>query len=215
MRDRGAYRYFKDDVLSDVTETFRIEGTPGRVVVASERSAPAFGMHLRVEARGATWTGPFSAVDIQLTRTSAPHSAEASYRIVGPLLEWTRRIDGVTDEGRQTLGEDTLIYPLMRVFLGPVITEAAHRGRANVLTPWITDPTNVSRLLLPHIEEREASEVLHRGNSPLRRFTFLSAQYDRDAQFDLDADGLLVRYVYPQKDVGIWRVDLAAQEDSQ
>ena len=207
MIDRGEYRYFKDDVPSGVTETFRIESATSGVVVTCERKAPAFGSHMRVLARGASWRGPFSSFDVCLTREAPPHRAEAFYRREGSTLSWTRQIDDHSDGGEMTLTPGTLVYPLMRVFLGPVIEQTARLGRANVLTPWITDPTNGSKLLLPHVEDREAVEIPEAA-PPLRRFAFLSAQYDQDAHFDLDARGILVRYVFPQKDVGVWRVDL-------
>ena len=208
MIDHGEYRYFKDGVLSDVTETFRLESAPSGVVVTCERNAPAFGSHMRVLARGASWGGPFSSFDVCLTREASPHRAEAAYRLEGSALSWTRQIDGHCDGGEMTLTPGTLVYPLMRVFLGPVIEQTARLGRANVLTPWITDPTNVSKLLLPHLEEREAAEIPEAIPPRLRRFAFVSAQYDRGAHFDLDPRGVLVRYLFPQKGVGEWRVEL-------
>ena len=208
MIDRGEYRYFKDGVPSDVTETFRVEKASSGVAVICERDAPGFGSHLRVVAHGAAWSGPFSSLEVRLTQKTSPNQAEVAYRLEGSRLRWSRQVDGQSDEGDMALPPGTLVYPLMRVFLGPVIEQTAKAGRASVLTPWITDPTNASTLLLPHVEEREAAEIRNGALPGLRRFTFLSAQYDRGAQFDLDARGILVRYVFPQKDVGEWRVDL-------
>ena len=211
----GSYVYRRDGDVAPITETFSFEETGEGCLTRSTRDAPSFGT--RIEALA--WSdAPFSARIERFEVTSWRDGVRvpASYS-----REGTR----VTVEREAAVGEtawsllasaDTLLYPLMRVFLGPLILAAARRGNATVVLPSILDPADAVAWLSP-ISEIRTARLMSKGETPLGgsgpsadRYQFLTSRYDADSSFWIDSSGQLVRYSFPEPSGALWDVRLEA-----
>ena len=109
---------------------------------------------------------------------------------------------------------ETLLYPLMRVFLGPLILAVARRGHADVVLPSIQDPADTLAWLSPISELRTArylqEDETSSGEAGRRagRYQFLTSRYDADSSFWIDSSGQLVRYSFPEPSGALWDVRL-------
>ena len=128
---------------------------------------------------------------------------------------------GITSEHakeRLTLPHDTLMLPLMRIFLGPLITSMVfeHGGEGHVMVPTLDD-VNAPTLFSPNLSERKASLVAEElslaiGNRNLRAhlYKFVGGNYGEESAFWIDpVTQMLLRYefVHPE-DGSRWQVEL-------
>jgi hypothetical protein len=216
----GNYAYFLNDQPTGVTEPWCIHHlSDGSYCTRVERDArAAFGTTILVEAHSQT---PFASDSLQRfvvqqynERNAATADVRAEYIFNSQAVTVTRTINGhaVADE-TIALPDNTVVSPLMRVFLGPVILQVWQRGGGQpvpVLVPSLEQILNPAMLLRPLFDARQAAllgteEIELAGQSIVaRRFQYLSNHYDTDSQFWLDEHGVLLRYFFPQSPTQSW-----------
>lgn len=134
---------------------------------------------------------------------------------------------GGPDDGFVTsLPEGARLFPLLRVFSGPVVMACAAATVADgagvtVVVPDVRDPSKTDEFLAPVIDVRTARNVgtedvvVERTESadevePATVFRYFGGSYDEDgAEVVVDAGGLLRRYAWDQPGAGFWDVRLA------
>lgn len=225
----GVYTYSRNGAPSEIVETWQLTHLPrGGVQIAAQRRAPALGIQITVEAE-AEAGGPgalfgavrrFSAAWQRLGAGTHPvvHAAyvltEAGYRVRRTLF------GAAPEETHHTVAGSVIFSPLMRVFQGPVIRQVAEMGGGApvpVVVPWIMDAQDNARLLTPHIDPRAARRLgactipVAWSPTPLpaERYTYQGDRYDETAEFDLDAEAVLLRYSFRESAVLTWEVRLS------
>jgi hypothetical protein len=209
-RSRGRYRYTRDGEPVPVDERFVLgEIAPGVVRVRSTRITAAPTARLEVDVRigdGRTdaivrWTGSAPGV---------ARAARAEYSAADGSVAVAREVDGVVHDPVTVSGA---VYPLMRVFTGPLVVGSV--PGLDLVVPDVADPTDVGRFLAPVTSSRTA-EVLgervvavdgvERAGTAYR---WIGGAYGEDgAEFVVDAGGLLLSYAVTQPS-GRWEVSLA------
>jgi hypothetical protein len=209
-RSRGRYRYTRDGEPMPVDERFVLgEIAPGVVRVRSTRITATPTARLEVDVRisgGRTdavvrWTGSAPGV---------AREARAEYSGEDGAVAVTRVVDGVVHEPVAAAGA---VYPLMRVFTGPLVVGSV--AGLDVVVPDVADPGAVDRFLAPVTSSRTA-EVLggravvvdgvERAGTAYR---WIGGAYGEDgAEFVVDPGGLLLSYAVTQPS-GRWEVALA------
>jgi hypothetical protein len=216
----GVYVYFLNEQPTGVTESWSIHRLPDdSYCTRAERDArAAFGTTIRVEAFSQT---PLATDDLQrftVTQYNANHAAtsdvRAEYLFANQTAIVTRSVNGqVMPSEELSLPANTVVSPLMRVFLGPVIRQVLAHGNGQpvpVLVPSLEQMLDPETLLRPLFDFRQAAllgtediEVDGRW-LPARRFQYLSNHYDAESQFWLDETDLLLRYRFVQSSEQIW-----------
>lgn len=210
--DRGKYVYRADGARADVDERWlRLRSAEGDLITLSERASGSHRFCVRVRARERG--GRVVEVGVRW-RSDAPGAAprcDARY-VIGPAaVIAVRRLAGEGEERTEVRAEAAIASPLMRVFMGATIRAVAERGAAPVFVPWLTDPSDAARLLVPHIERRRARRIAEErvetenGVVAATRFEYIGEQYDESARFWVGADGLLARYEWREWDVRLRR----------
>lgn len=134
----------------------------------------------------------------------------AGYQQTPSGLSWHRTIGESASEG--LVEGEVLLYPLMRVFTGTVITALyAAGGEGLVLVPDISSGAE-AQLLLPETSSRrvacEGKDTLDtHPQTRCQRWRFIGGQYDKSATFWLDESGNMLRYQWRQSDQQLWQVD--------
>ena len=211
---RGEYRYLLNGEPAAVSETWRLRGSPeGECQIASERAA--HGVVIEVEAHlsaaRVTW---FEAT----WREEGARAVHALYVLRDNAVMVSRRQGDDTLEEKEIpvhqMESPPLLFPLMRIFTGPLIAGLLDRGgRGAVILPYIADPAAATRLLEPQVTQRQA-RVLERqvlqmpdGSEALARCCEYSGdQYGIDSRFWLGEDNLLLRYQWRQDAARSWDV---------
>jgi hypothetical protein len=216
----GNYVYSLNEQPAGVTEPWSIHRLPdGSYCTRAERDArAAFGTTIRVEAFSQT---PLATDDLQrftVTQCNANHAAtsdvRAEYLFTNQTVIITRSVNGqVMPSEELSLPKNTVVSPLMRVFLGPVIRQVLARGKGQsvpVLVPSLEQMLDPDTLLRPLFDSRQAAvlgaedvEVDGRLLSA-RRYQYLSNHYDAESQFWLDENDLLLRYRFVQSSEQVW-----------
>ncbi len=222
---KGSYRYLLNGQPTDVLESWEIEGqwnTDCRV--SSRRLAP--GVEIEVTAtlsRGVVqsfdtqWRSGLSPAD-----TAGTVSARYQLRDDQVLVRWC----GAGSDGEELveLAHDAnkppaLLFPLMRIFTGPLITRLLERGGVgDVVLPSIGDPADTPNLLRPQCSERTARVVAQEQlqcadgvERLLRRCEYTGDQYTSGSYFWLGEDEVLERYQWQQSPDLLWDVWLQRQ----
>ena len=210
----GAYRYRLNGEPAAVEETWRREPIgQGCWRVTSRRRAAD--VAIDVEAQEAH--GVVTAFTAEW-RHEDGGSLAVDYQLQGSVLSVVRR-----ESARAPLHTEMtpgaaplLLFPLMRIFVGPVIDGLLRAGGTGiVILPEIAVPPDSAKFFEPRCSDRRAAVVAEEfledeaGAARLcRRCRYLGDQYDEAASFWLGADGLLERYQWRQQGQGAWQVDL-------
>jgi hypothetical protein len=211
--DNGLYEYFvRDEPAGAREEWSRHRRADGLLVTRCHRDAQSFNTTLLVETLSEE---PFADLrfrrcEIYLKNKEA--ETRAVYEFAGSRAIVTRTVNGETTAASETeLPENTVVSPLMRVFLGPAIRRiAANRTATPVLVPFLEDPKDAEKLLLPTFDQRRATclgpeQITFGGHShAAHRYQYLGKQYDDQSTFWLDENGLLLRYLFKQNNGQVW-----------
>lgn len=190
----GRYRYLLDGVEVPVREEFTVIGDGPEVRVESWREAG--------EVR----------IDVEAGWVSGLLHATVAWR--SPLLERRRSFEA---------DPETSLFPLMRVFAGPVLLAARAAtvvdggvvgGGRRVLVPDVRDPADIDHLLDPLVDVRTAVTIdeaveVEGAQRPAVRLEYRGGSYaETGAAFDVDPEGLLLGYGWDQPGAGRWQVRL-------
>jgi hypothetical protein len=224
----GLYTYYLNERPAGVTEAWSVHRSPGGSYCARvERDArAAFGVTILLEVES---QAPFAPESVRRfvvwqynEQNIATQDARAEYVFDAQSVTVARAINGhALAEERITLPSGTVISPLMRVFLGPVILRVWRQGGGQpvpVLTPSLEKTLDPQTLLRPSLDQRQARFL---GEEELsltdrvcraRRFQYLSRHYDASSQFWLDERGVLLRYLFPQSPTQRWDTQLTVYQ---
>jgi hypothetical protein len=213
----GSYQYSLNGKPTEVRETWSLEGDlPGECRITSTRAAS--GINISVTAL--VLHGAVQNFSVQWCTGSA-ENISAHYELRGDRPIVTRRGMGDTEEEKievavETLNQAPLLFPLMRIFTGPLIARLlAHDSGGTIVLPDINDPADELKLLTPLVSERSAKLVGEEliaatdGEEQLcRRCEYSGGQYTADSHFWLADDNLLERYQWQQSIDLFWDVRL-------
>ncbi|MEH6568269.1 MAG: hypothetical protein V7709_04280 [Halioglobus sp.] len=203
----GSYRYLLNGEPTQVLESWDIEGDlAAQCQISSRRAAP--GLEIVVDAQ-------LSGGKVQnfnvVWHAGPTETVCARYQLFEDELVVVWRGLGCDEDERTEISLDAatvqpILFPLMRIFTGPLINcllEAG--GEGNIVLPDISDPANKPRLLRPQFSVRRATVVdaesilySHGEERPCRRCEYTGDQYTAGSYFWLGADGLLERYQWQQ-----------------
>jgi len=114
-------------------------------------------------------------------------------------------------------GENRLLFPLMRVFMGPLLkTLVQHEKGLEVVSPDIVDPSQRGKLLSPRVSHRSARTMVGELASQraqdmgpdISGFIYQGDEAERDAHCYVDSRSLLVGYDWPSSTGRLWQVRL-------
>lgn len=141
---------------------------------------------------------------------------QASYQLNDDVLAISRTEGSGTGTDTQVAAPSglTLLFPLMRIFVGPVIENfLSAGGEGTVVLPSIADPQDRASLLTMQESVRsarllDAEDQLQRDGETItcRRCEYLGDQYTAGSEFWLAPDGLLQRYRWQQSENQLWDV---------
>ena len=203
----GSYRYRLNGEVAPVEEHWSLtDASAGTRRGESWRRAG----DTRVTVTAEIQSGAVRACEVEWQSPDIPRIA-AQFEHTGSAIRWRRTQGSAVAEG--DAGTAAILYPLMRVFTGPVISALAAKGGAGeVLVPDIST-ADVETLLLPQVSLRR---VVCEGEDHLqdypgrrcRRWQFIGGQYDPTAKFWLDEHSRLLRYQWTQGENQLWQVEL-------
>lgn len=211
MSSSGQYIYELNGELAPIDEVWSISRLPnGDDEVWSRRRAK--GVDIEVTAKVRDGCVNSCTVNKQLqghTRVTA------KFWFTGEGLAWTQRTDGNIHEGllESSDGEVLLLYPLMRIFTGPVISALGANGcSGRVVVPDISSGDSVQSLLPLATSRRAilegADSLSDIGVESCQRWRFPGGEYDENATFWLSMAGRLLRYEWRQSSTLNWQVTL-------
>ncbi len=188
---RGQYVYYCNGKRADIAETWEISPAPPGRIIRSQRLAS--GTTLSVHA--VETDGHLTQFDVRY-RTDAD-DIQADYALQEQAIHLQRTQNGRTIQHQVSLSSVFIAAPLLRVFMGAVILRLAQfNAPALVLVPWLFNPAQTGRLLMPHFDTRRAVLLARHPDADL--YQYLGEQYDEDARFWVNASGLLTRYTWQQ-----------------
>ncbi len=189
---KGFYIYFLDGKPTDILETWQVEPAPAGEIIRSERLAYGTSLGLSAVKQGD------SVTQFEARFMAQGNEIAASYEICGGQVNVRRMVNGICRETGLALNEPFLVFPLLRVFVGPIILHLAQTGQPQtVLLPWLMDPANEEKFLAPHTDLRAARRV-QQGN-PESAFSYTGEHYDESARFWVNEQtGLLTAYEWQQ-----------------
>ncbi|MCB1702593.1 MAG: hypothetical protein H6985_18620 [Pseudomonadales bacterium] len=213
--DSGVYHYRLNGEPVGVEERWqRHPQGSGACRISSSRSAPGVEIVVDALVAGAQVT-QFEVV----WRSDGQNELRSSYQLLADRVVVNRTVAGEQGQSEEVVfpaeGVAPLLFPLMRIFTGPLIASLLEQGgRGVVVLPFIGNPALTSRLLLPVSSERQArvletdAELELAGASVrCRRCEYLGDQYGPGTEFWLAEDKLLLRYQWrqsPQQHWDIW-----------
>jgi len=235
-----SYEYFRDGqreaidervlvLRDDEDDSVRVLGS--RVAYGTElRVAVAYGSH-EPQASSADRAVIVSLEWIPDVETGVV-SRHAEYVLAGRTLivdvdgPHESTVSDPTEGDVSTLPEGSQLFPLLRVFSGPVVMACATAtgpgaSGSTVVVPDVRDPSKADRLLTPLTDVRTAKDVGTEGVVVERAesadeveqatvFRYFGGSYsDEGAEVVVDSGGLLRRYAWDQPGAGHWDVRLA------
>ncbi|WP_444929898.1 hypothetical protein ACJJIF_19290 [Microbulbifer sp. SSSA002] len=114
-------------------------------------------------------------------------------------------------------GEQRLLFPLMRVFMGPVLSRLVQHERGlEVVSPDIVDPSQRGKLLSPRVSHRTAKPMVgdvsgqkaQELGADICAYIYQGDEAERDAHCYVDSRSLLVGYDWPSSTGRLWQVRL-------
>ena len=192
---QGGYRYWRNDELMPLEESFSIDGASVRGL----RDQPG-GARMEVEAK-LNDHGLVESFALEWTHLGEGHVARrrVTYRRMNVGVDVT--IDGSLE--RLEVAPDALLFPLLRVFQGPLIVAVAAAGvdGRTVVIPDLHALTDPARLLRPTVEVRIAQRLERAVENGDAMYTYEGRVYDGDARFSVDdATNALTSYRFPQSE---------------
>lgn len=209
---RGSYRYRLNGEIAPVEESWTLTESTGCVqFVESRRTAGDVSLAVTAELA----SGRVQSCDVEWQSASVP-CVHARFELTGPGVIWRRTVGNSAAEGlvSSESREEVLLYPLMRIFTGPVIrTLARTGGEGQVLVPDISI-ADQAELLLPDVSIRKAvcegeDHLKEHPGISCQRWLFIGGQYGETARFWLDEQSRMLRYRWLQSESQLWEVDLA------
>ncbi len=196
----GAYTYRLNGEIAPVRESWLRRGSHWE----STREAPGLRLHVRAEL-GAEQV---QACELTLEREALGVVA-ATYELGADTLRCRRR-DALGELSELALPCTGLIlYPLMRIFTGPVISALDHcGGKGRVVVPNVHPQAGESQLLLPDSGERSVNRLPDEDRDSAACWQFIGGRYRADARFWVADDGLLQRYTWCEGEQQQWDVQL-------
>jgi hypothetical protein len=190
---QGGYRYWRNDESVPLAESFVIDGASVRGV----RDQPG-GAHMEVAAT-LNEEGLVNSFELRWTHGGEGHvpSRTVTYERRGSGIDVT--VDGVAE--RLAVADDALLFPLLRVFQGPLIVAIASSGAngRTVVIPDLHALTDPARLLQPTVEVRTARRIEVAADEADALYTYEGRVYDGDARFWINEDTrALTSYRFPQ-----------------
>ncbi len=200
---KGTYRYRRDGVVLGVTDTFVVDGSR----VRSTRIQPG-GARMDVDAH-LNPSGLVEAFGLRWTHEGEGHipSREVHYQVSAGEL----RVAIDDQEIALDVGDDALLFPLLRIFQGAVILAVASSGNAGrtVIIPDLHDLTNPTRLLHPTVEVRTADCLELAMDGGPATYSYKGSVYDAEARFFIDpVTSLMTGYHFPQPDGSAFDITL-------
>jgi hypothetical protein len=204
----GVYVDFLNGQPTGAREHWTVYTGAAGQITRAERDA--FGLIVRVQVTEGG--GRLAGFDIELENPSSPtvRHALARYRIeAGRLLVERRVNDKQTIYAEVPLDEDSVVAPLLHVFMGRTVLEIARQGAATpVIVPWLHSPHDGERLLLPEIEMRAAA-ACDLPPEPVEGDGLTCYQYvaplgDTPIHLWLHREGRLARTLYHQDTERVW-----------
>jgi hypothetical protein len=214
MSESGSYRYLLNGEPAPFTEAWQRQYlSAGKERLSSSRRAP--GIEIITEA--SLVDGRVKSCEIQWLADTV--SIQAGYSLEVGGLQFQRQVDGVAVE-TETLeaGVDSpaLLFPLMRIFTGPLICRLLQQGgEGTVIVPAIGQPDDTDALLRPQFSQRQArvleaqTELLLDGQViECRLCEYTGDQYAAGSRFWIGEDETLLRYQWQQGPEQNWDVCL-------
>jgi hypothetical protein len=208
----GAYIDYLNGQPNGARERWTIHALGGSRITRAERNA--FGLMVRVEA---TETGgKLVSFTVELENPDSPtvRHAIAYYRVDAGRLHVERRVNNKQlVEQEVPLDEDSVIAPLLRVFMGHIVLEVSRQGApVPVIVPHLHNPHDAEHILLCDIEMRAATACAAPTEPAVQPdltcFEYTAPLGDVPIHCWLNADGLLARTVYRQGDDRVWTTTL-------
>ena len=198
-------------------ELWSVEGfLAGDAVVHSCRRSAGVEISVAAELRA----GRVGCFDVSW-HTARELLLSANYQIDKHGVHVVRQRAGLATELRQIpidqKPQTPLLFPLMRVFTGPLISRLLTQGGSGeVVVPCIDDPAAVDELLWPRTSERRAT-MLQRNTTQLvsgRDVPCILCEYEGDqygpgTRLWVDGEQRLLRYHWRQNADQFWDVGLA------
>jgi hypothetical protein len=211
----GSYHYLLNGEPTQVVESWKLKGDlAASCQISSRRVAP--GIEVEVEAQ--LLDGKVQHFNTVWHGESA-ETVCSQYQLFDDRLVVAWRGLGCDKDERIEIALDTetvqpLLFPLMRIFTGPLITCLLERGgEGSIVLPNISDPANKASLLRPQFSERRAKvlgdetiQFSHGEKRSCRCCEYTGDQYTADSRFWLGADNLLERYQWRQSADQHWDV---------
>ena len=199
----GEYAYLCDGVRVPVFERWSLFRVGEEFALYSAREIPGLSAVISVHAligRGRIQRCLIRWRDAGHQKTMAASSYRAAEDGIhcGRYRYRTRDI-----RARSILVDHTLYFPLLRIFAGQLLgtLAAQENAEAQVLVPWIHDPSQPGKLLVPEISRRRVrfvkTVVAGERGGVLACFEYSGGQYDRGAIYGM-ANGLLQEYRWQQ-----------------
>ena len=201
----GQYRYLHNGAPAPVQETWTVSHESAvRTRVESIRQAPG----IEVQVTATLQAGAVCACSL-IWKSEQLGELGAEYLCQEDGIRF-QRDDGSDSQLLPHPADGVIIlYPLMRIFTGPVIRAVAERGgKALVLVPFIGDPEDRGRLLSPDLSWREVRRLADGDDHHGDCWQFIGGQYDESARFWLGREDTLSRYHWQQDGTGAWDVRL-------
>lgn len=211
----GRYHYLLNGQATKVDESWSIEGELAtQCKVSSLRYAP--GVEIEVSAQLSGGVVQHFTAD---WRSDSAKTLSVQYLLEPDRVLVSRRAarsakQEVIEVRLESVSSQSLLFPLMRIFTGPLIARLLELGGAGtVILPDINDPANTGQLLRPLSTQRRAmligDEVLLSPDGvalQCRCVEYIGDQYAAGSRFWLAQDDLLVRYQWQQSDHRQWDV---------
>lgn len=208
----GEYRYLLNGEATAITETWTRQALPGgQHRITSRRSAP--GVEITVDAV----LGRGLVTSCVITWQSDGTSVQADYVWRENTLDCLRLLDGSPVNEQQVAceqGDLLLLFPLMRIFTGPLITRLLDNGgTGQVVVPDIRHVNDSDGLLRPLLSQRKA-HLLEEGvaldidgeTMPCRLCEYTGEQYGSGSKFWVGECETLLRYQWQQGPGQHWDV---------
>lgn len=239
----GCYRYSLNNQRQQLSEPWALYRQRQSWLLRSERQIPESGFSIATET---LWqASQLMTADLHWQQSS-PQSWQRSVRYqleadgkYAPILcqDLPRIWPGIqpdddafittvpathadTTHALKNTATQSVMFPLMRVYMGHVIQQLLQRGgQGEVLVPWIKDPYDRDQLLKPDYSHRSVRWIkdedillsLDEQDSQMmstQAFIYEGDQYGDDSTFWLHR-GLLMQYEWHQAGIGQWLVTLS------
>ncbi len=189
---QGGYRYWRNGEAVTMDESFVIDEASVRGV----RDQPG-GARMEVDAT-LNDQGLVDSFSLAWTHRGGGHVAARTVTYARRGDTFDVSIDGVAE--RVEVVNDALLFPLLRVFQGPLIVAIAAAGEVGrtVVIPDLHALTDPARLLRPTVEVRMARRLAEPVDGDDALYTYEGRVYDADARFWIDNTNALTSYRFPQ-----------------